>query len=297
MEALQDANGTWVYEENAIRELLVLYFSNLFKSIPLRSSNLLSVSSYPVIVADDLQMIGAEPSMAEVRGALFSMGSYKAPDPDGYHPIFFKSKWEVVGQDVFNFIAAVFRDPPLIGCVNHTLLTLIPKIDDPSTAADFRPIALCNIIYKVVTKVLTNHIRLVLSHIISGNQSSFIQGRNTNDNSIILQEAIHSMQPMSAKKKFMIIKLDLAKAYDRMEWRFVLESLEILQFPQQIINVIKACLMSSSMAINWQGNSSDSFFPTRGLRQGDPLSPLLFVIALERLGHCILDAVSNGSWP
>lgn len=218
------------------------------------------------------------------------------PGPDGFHPIFFKSKWEVVGQDVFNFVASVFENPSLIGNVNHTLLTLIPKLDDPKKAADFRLIALCNVIYKVVTKVLTNRIRLVLPHIIAGSQSSFIQGRDTKDNSIVLQEAVHTMQGMTSRKRFMIIKLDLAKAYDKLEWRFVLESLEILNFPKNIVELNKACLVSSSMAITWQGCASDPFFPTRGLHQGDPLSPLLFVIALERLNHCIMDAVNQGLW-
>lgn len=294
MEALQDATGSWVYDEQAIHSLLVLHFSTLFQSLPSYDSMLLSVSTYPSIDAGDLLLLGADPTYEEVRKALFSMASYKAPGPDGFHPIFFKSKWEVVGQDVFNFVASVFENPSLIGNVNHTLLTLIPKLDDPKTAADFRSIALCNVIYKVVTKVLTNRIRLVLPHIIAGSQSSFIQGRNTKDNSIVLQEAVHTMQGMTGRKRFMIIKLDLAKAYDKLEWRFVLESLEILNFPKNIVELNKACLVSSSMAINWQGCASDPFFPTRGLRQGDPLSPLLFVIALERLSHCIMDAVNQG---
>lgn len=93
-------------------------------------------------------------------------------------------------------------------------------------------------------------------------------------------------------------ELDLAKAYDKMEWSFIMECLEILKFPQQISNLIHACMASSALSINCQGRPSHKFYPScGGLRQGDPLSPLLiFVVVFERLSHCIQDAVNDGSW-
>lgn len=151
-------------------------------------------------------------------------------------------------------------------------------------------------IYKVITKVLSNCIKSFLPHIISQNQTSFVAGRNATDNSIILQEIVHSMGIMKGRKRFMVIKLDLAKEYDKMEWSFVKDCLEMLRFPTHIVDLIYACLSSVSMSINWQGRPSERFFPSRGLRQGDPMSPLLFVIALERLSHCIKDAVTDGTW-
>lgn len=151
-------------------------------------------------------------------------------------------------------------------------------------------------IYKVITKVLSNCIKSFLPHIISQNQTSFVAGRNATDNSIILQEIVHSMGIMKGRKRFMVIKLDLAKEYDKMEWSFVKDCLEMLRFPTHIVDLIYACLSSVSMSINWQGRPSERFFPSRGLRQGDPMSPLLFMIALERLSHCIKDAVTDGTW-
>lgn len=121
-------------------------------------------------------------------------------------------------------------------------------------------------------------------------------GKNSTDNSIVLQEAVHSMNSMGGKQRFMVIKLDLTKAYDKMEWHFIFEALELLSFPRTIIDLVQECLATSWMCVNWQGRASDEFAPERGLRQGDPLSPLLFVIALERLSHCIADAVNDGSW-
>lgn len=106
---------------------------------------------------------------------------------------------------------------------------------------------------------------------------------------------MHSMNHMARKKRFMVDKLDLAKAYDKMEWSFIKESLEILQFPHHISNLISECMSSSSFRINWQGRPSTSSSRS-SLRQGDPLSPLLFIISIERLSHCIQDAVNNVSW-
>lgn len=104
------------------------------------------------------------------------------------------------------------------------------------------------------------------------------------------------MNLLAGKKQFMVVKLDLAKAYDKMEWSCIQECLEILNFPQQISSLIHVCMSSSTLSINWQGHTSQKIFPTRGLRQGDPMSPLLFVIALERLSHCIQDVVNDGCW-
>lgn len=171
----------------------------------------------------------------------------------------------MVGSSIFNFVQRVFYDPSVIGEVNHTLLTLIPKVPEPSRPSDFRPIALCNVIYKIVTKVLANRIQPILPSIISKNQSSFISGRNATNNAIILQEVAHSMHFMGGRKSFMVLKLDLAKAYDKMEWCFIKDSLDRLGFPSHISELIYACLSSSSFCINWQGHQSPKFFPSRGL--------------------------------
>lgn len=193
----------------------------------------------------------------------------------------------MVSPSIFQFVIHVFEDPSKIGDINQTFLTLIPKVSEPTKPSDFRPIALCNVIYKIVTKVLSNHIKSFLPYIISQNQASFITGRSTTDNAIILSETIHSMNLMAGRKRYTVIKLDLAKAHNKMEWSFIKESLDILQFPPHITKLIYERMSSLAFSINWQSRSSQRFYPSRGLRRGDPLSPLLFVIALERLSHCI----------
>lgn len=149
------------------------------------------------------------------------MGNYKALGPDGLHPLFSKAKWEVVGAFMFQFVQQVFEHPSKLGDINQTLLTLIPKVPEPTRLSDFCPIALCNVVYKVITKVIANRIKRFIPYIISQNQASFIVGQNTTDNTIILQEVVHSMNLMAGKKRYMVVKLDLAKAYDKMEWSFI----------------------------------------------------------------------------
>lgn len=180
--------------------------------------------------------------------------------------------------------------------MNQTLITLIPKGGNPSRITQFHPIAFCNVVYKIVTKIISSRIKNILPTIIGLHQSSFIQGRSTTDNIIVLQETIHSMSHLHGKRGFMIIKLDLEKAYDRLEWSFIHDTLELLNFPPSMRELINVCISSAIMSINWNGNASSSFSSSRGLRQGDPIPPYMFVLSLERLSHRILDAVNNDDW-
>lgn len=188
------------------------YYQNLFASARSVRQPLRTAASFPPISHEDLAGIGADVTTEEVRRALFSMGNYKAPGPHGFHLLFFKEKWDTVGGSIVDFVQHVFAHLTSIGDVNQTLLILIPKGIDPSRAFDFRPIALCNVIYKIVTKILASRIKYIIPNIISKCQSSLIMGRNTTDNTIVLQEAVQSMIFMSGKQRYLVIKLDLAKA-------------------------------------------------------------------------------------
>lgn len=146
------------------------------------------------------------------------MGNLKAPGPDGYHPAFFKTQWEHVGPSLHEFVTRCFTHPHQISEVNDTLLTLIPKCTAPTRISQFRPIALCNVAYKVVTKILAQRMRSFLPCVVSANQSSFVPGRSTLDNILVLQETIRSFKHIQGRTGYMILKLDLEKAYDWLEW-------------------------------------------------------------------------------
>lgn len=244
----------------------------------------------------DLAMIRSNISLKETKTTLFSMKSLKAPRPDGYHPIFFKSQWNIIGSYLHRFICDCFQQPNLIHEVNQTLITLIPKCDDPIKVSQFRPIALCNVVYKVVTKIIAQRMRVIMPYVVSDNQSNFIPGRSTVDNILVMQELIHSFKQLKGRKGYMILKLDLENAYDGLEWSFVMDTRQCLGIPSDVQSLIYHCISSASMRVNWNGTVTDSFSFSRGIRQGDPISPYLFVICLERLGHKIKNVVQGGEW-
>ena len=138
----------------------------------------------------------------------------------------------------------MFENKEQISSVNETNIVLIPKTDYPETIRDFRPISLCNVVYKTLTKVIATRLRRVMPQIISTNQCSFVPGRQGKNNIIVAHEVIHSMRNRKGKKGFMAIKIDLEKAYDRVRWNFVLKFLDELKIPSYVIRIIEWCLSS-----------------------------------------------------
>ena len=127
-------------------------------------------------------------------------------------------------------------------------------------------------------------------------QTSFVHGRHIIDNIVIAQEVIHSMRKKAGKKGFMAIKVDLEKAYDRLNWDFIYETLQETRLPRDMSQIIMACITLATMRVLWNGEASDEFVPFRGIRQGDPISPYIFVLCVERLSHGINRAVTTGDW-
>jgi len=157
----------------------------------------------------------------EVEGALHQMHPHKAPGPDGMNALFYHKFWGVVGDDVSNAVLDILHGHSIPPSMNHTFVTLIPKKPKPTAMTDFRPISLFSVIYKLVTKVITNRLKRILPNIVSDSQSAFIPGRLITDNIIAAFELFHAMKGDNNKHGSMAIKLDMAKAFDRVEWPFL----------------------------------------------------------------------------
>ena len=127
-------------------------------------------------------------------------------------------------------------------------------------------------------------------------QCSFVPGRQSADNILVAQEIIHSMRKKKGDTGFMAIKVDLEKAYDRLSWSFIQDTLRDVGIPENLVEVICWCITSSSMQILWNGGASSKFTPTHGIRQGDPISPYIFVLCIEKLSQLISLAVSHKIW-
>jgi hypothetical protein len=222
------------------------------------------------------------------------MAALKAPGPDGFTASFYQQNWATIHMEVCNailhFFATGFMDPMII----VTNIVLIPKSDSPRSVTDFRPISLCNVIYKLISKVLANRLKEVLPGIISPSQSAFIPGRLITDNIIVAYETMHTMRTrMWSKVGFMGMKLDMSKAYDRVEWFFLETVMKKLGFDDRWVQLVMSCVRFVSYSIVVNGHPVGNFLPSRGIRQGDPISPYLFLLCAEPLSALISQAVDS----
>ena len=160
------------------------------------------------------------------------------------------------------------------------------------TPDGFRPIALCNVVYKIISKVIANRLKPLLSALISEEQTGYVEGRQILDNIIQAHEVVHSLK--SNKQAGVIIQLDLAKAYDKLSWSYIRAVLRAFGFDQNWIRWVMALVIMTSLSILLNNAPSRLFTPSRGLRQGDPLSPFIFVLMMEGLGRAIKMANAEG---
>ncbi|KAG6506034.1 hypothetical protein ZIOFF_031349 [Zingiber officinale] len=224
-------------------------------------------------------------SYDEVKSTLMGMGSNKAPGVDGFNAYFFKKEWDTVGPSVFAAIDEFFRIGCLLKQFNSTALVVIPKTPNPSGLTDYRSIACCTIIYKLITKILAIRTSQVMPSIIVLNQSAFVKGRRIADNILLAHELVHNYHRNNGNTR-LTLKVDLRKAFDSVSWDFLEEALLNLDFPSQFIDWVMTCVRTSTFSIVINGGLEGYFHGKKGVRQGDPISPLLFVIAIEYLSRC-----------
>ena len=158
----------------------------------------------------------------EVREALFMMGANKAPGLDGLTAGFYQYHWEELGPGVTAAVLDFLNGGDMPECINRTRIVLIPKVKHPQEMKDFRPISLCNVVYKICSKVLANRLRGFLDDIVAEEQSAFVPSRLITDNVLVAYECTHYLQRKRGKSGACTIKLDMAKVYDRVEWTYLL---------------------------------------------------------------------------
>ncbi|KAJ0955349.1 putative RNA-directed DNA polymerase [Helianthus annuus] len=218
----------------------------------------------------------------EIKNVMFSIAGNKAPGPDGYTSVFFKKSWHIVGEEVCKAVREFFINGRLLQELNHTVISLIPKVPTPALITDFRPISCCNTIYKCISKIISNRIKDGLGDIVSINQSAFVPSRRISDNILLTQELMHNYHRKIGPPRC-AFKVDIQKAYDTVEWKFLEEALVGFGFHAKMVKWVMACVSSTSFSIAINGNMHGYFKGRRGLRQGDPMSPYLFTLVMEVL--------------
>ncbi|XP_028052598.1 uncharacterized protein LOC114257077 [Camellia sinensis] len=178
-------------------------------------------------------------------------------------------------------MAEFHKNSKLVKGINSSFITLVSKKENPVGLADYRPISLVSSLYKILTKVLSSRLKAVIPQIISENQSAFIGGRNILNGVLVANEVVDSWK--KAKKRGLIIKLDFEKAYDSLNWDFLLSMKLNFGFSEKWVKWIKECIISARLSVHVNGAPNDEFSPQRGLRQGDALSSFLFSIAAKGL--------------
>jgi hypothetical protein len=225
---------------------------------------------------------------SEVDMALSQMQPLKSPGPDGFAASFYQRSWATVRADVCQAVLSFLNDGIFDADINQTYIALIPKVKSPEFITDYRPISLCNVLYKLIAKVLANRLKTVLPSIISATQSAFIPGRLITDNILVAFEALHTMDAkLKGKEGFMALKLDMSKAYDRVEWTFLETVMRKIGFAERWIMLAMTCIKTVSYSILINGKPYGNILPSRGLRQGDPLSPYFFLLCAEGLSTII----------
>jgi hypothetical protein len=220
---LQKENGGWVEEEGEKKVFIANHFFQLFRSSRIEEGNTQQLfdAVQPRITADMNAFLLTEFSEEEVKSALDSIGDFKAPGPDGMPSIFYKNLWDVVGRKLSTEVLHVLSGNKLPEGWNDTVISLIPKTEKPERVSDLRPISLCNVTYKVVSKVLASRLRRILDEVINPAQSAFVPGRLISDNILVAYEITHSLlNKREGDLGYAALKLDMSKAYDRVEWVF-----------------------------------------------------------------------------
>ena len=214
-------NRNWCTEDKILQSEALHYFKDLFCSNAPVGNVDLGLDALPMISDEGNVGLVRIVLKEEVYTTFIQMESFKAPGADGFHAFFFKKYWHIVGEDVWNMVREAFIHGSFDRKLAETLVVLIPKVDAPTSIKQFRPISLCKVIYKIITKVLVNRIRPLLDSIIGPLQGSFVLCRGTTENALIAQEIMHYMNHSKSKKGSLAVKLDLEKAYDRVEWDFL----------------------------------------------------------------------------
>ncbi|VFQ88761.1 unnamed protein product [Cuscuta campestris] len=291
-----DGNGKGLNNMEEIKQEAIKHFQNQFQAPAPHIPDLENILTFipSLISSEDNMMLTAIPDLAEVKATVWDLDPDSTSGPDGFNGTFFRACWNIIYQDVLTASQEFFLSLPIPKGYGSTLITLIPKKDDPKRFDDFRLISLSTFLSKINTKLLANRIKKLLPKLISPEQGAFQKGKTIDDHILLAQEAIHGLD----RKVFggnLIIKIDMAKAFDCMNWSFLEGTLRAFGFTHDAINLLMANLRSTFISILINGEPHGFFSMTRGVKQGDPLSPLLFIVGFEAFFRFLNHSMDNNT--
>lgn len=278
----------WVEGPNEVRAATVSFFKNLFSKEEWDRLTLDGVV-FPTLSEGENNTLIAPFSLEEIEDAVKSSDSSKCPRPDGFNFAFIKEFWDIMKYEVRIMFDQFFGNDCLPRCLLSYFLTLIPKVKSPQGLSDFRPISLLGCWYKILSKVLANRLANAIGNLIPKTQSAFLKGRQLVEGVVVVNEVIDYAKKMG--KECLILKVDFEKAYDSVDWNFLDYMLGRFGFCQKWRSWMKACVGAGSLSVLVNGCPTEEISIKRGLKQGDPLAPLLFLLVAEGLGGLMRQAV------
>ncbi|KAK2356246.1 hypothetical protein QL285_093594 [Trifolium repens] len=288
IKALRVADG-WIEGVVAIRAETVRFFSNHFSASDWVRPNLDGIQ-FPLVSAADNDNLVAPFSLEEIEAVVRECDGNKSPGPDGFNFAFVKEFWGLMRGEIRILFDQFHGNATLPQGIISYFLALIPKVKNPEVLGDYRPISLLGCIYKLLSKVLAPRLAKVIGSIVSTSQSAFIKGRQLVDGVLVLNEVVDYAKKTG--KECLIFKVDFEKAYDSVEWNFLVYMLHRFGFSDLWIRLIRACVCSGKMSVLVNSSPTEEFNITRGLKQGDPLAPFLFLLVAEGLGAIMRQAVT-----
>ncbi|CAN1221254.1 Transposon TX1 uncharacterized 149 kDa protein [Linum grandiflorum] len=272
IDKLIDSNGSSWFSEDYKQRIAIGYFQELFTSD--HPPGFFPFHLYPsysksVSTADNALLIRTV-YVREIKEVVFSLGPNQAPGSDGFSGSFFRHYWDLIHCDLCNAVRNFFVSGKLLHNINHTIISLIPKVKNPISMIQLRPISLCQFLYKIIAKILANRLSKIIPSLIGGHKTGFVRERRITDKIIIAHEIMHFLKRKNrGLSHYMALKLEMEKAYDRIEWSFHFETIRRLGFHSSFISWIRACITAVSYSVNFNGRRVGFFKPSRGLRQGD----------------------------
>ncbi|KAK9055104.1 hypothetical protein SSX86_026184 [Deinandra increscens subsp. villosa] len=277
--------GQWTSNPTIIKKEALGFFRSKFRStgLPRPSMCCFNIRKLVQLESEALVMPFTK---EEVKSAVWMCGGDKAPGPDGFNFAFIKKFWGVLEEDFFATLSRFHSTGTISKGCGSSFIHLVPKVADPSSLRDYRPISLIGCISKVISKVLANRIKPVMDSIISESQMAFLSDRFILDGPLIINEVISWAK--KNKKPSFIFKIDFEKAFDTLEWSFLDSVMDQMGFPSTWRGWVFGVLKSARASVLVNGSPTWEFQCSRGVRQGDPLSPFLFLIAIEAF-NCMME--------
>nr|CCA66178.1 hypothetical protein [Beta vulgaris subsp. vulgaris] len=288
-----EVDGLKIDEPSRIKWEATTYFKKIFKEEH-GCRPLFEDLNFKCVTHEQAEQLTLPFSCEEIDEAVSTCSSDKAPGPDGFNFKFIKSAWGIIKHDIYEMVHKFWESSRLPQGSNVAYIALIPKMSNPKNFKDYRPISMVGCLYKIIAKVMAKRLQKIMSSLIGPLQSSYIEGRQILDGALVAGEVIDSCKKSGVEA--ILFKLDFHKAYDSVSWSFLKWILMQMRFPEQWCQWIMTCVTTASASILVNGSPSTPFKLKRGLRQGDPLSPFLFVLIGEALNQVILKATNMGLW-